>query len=333
MERVSQCTWWSEVAYDPSSYRVVFFSGSPIGIPFLEELHVDERFYLVWVVTQPAVPVGRGMKVKENPVKTATEKLSMDIPVATPPSLRMRSKKRWSEAKEFHSWLKNCKPDMIVVVAYWKILPLETLELPHFGTINVHGSVLPKYRWASPLQSVFLKDPQAAWVTIMKMSEWLDEWDILSTHPIPLEFDWTVLDLIAALKEKAPKYLTNTLWRWGKWQIDPVPQEESEVTFCWKIDKEDWFVDLQNDTIDTIYKKRRAYAMRPKIHTLIEGKRIIIEQIILDELLYSANKELLLVDMNLVLNESVKELIVKPEWKKSMSRSDYLLWYRKKHSN
>ncbi len=173
MERVSTCVPRYEKHYDPSSYRVVFFSSSPIGVPFLHALATDERFDLVGVVTMPDAPVGRGMKVQENVIKKEAKmidngKLTVDN-ILTPRSLRLDSKKYAADAEAFQHWVSDLQPDLFVVIAYGHIMPQWVLDIPVFGSINVHGSLLPEYRGASPLQSVFLDGKTQTGITVMKM--------------------------------------------------------------------------------------------------------------------------------------------------------------------
>lgn len=158
LERVSHCHPSVTTTYDPVSYRTVFFSSAPIGVPFLEELVKDRRFDLVGVVTMPDAPSGRGMKMQENVIKQCSQELELlaTEDIQTPNSLRLDSKKYADEVQQFKQRIEAKQPDMYVVIAYGKLLPKWLLELPCFGTINVHGSLLPKYRGASPLQSVFL---------------------------------------------------------------------------------------------------------------------------------------------------------------------------------
>jgi len=160
-DRVLHCKGRVEQLYDPEHYKIVFFSSAPIGVPFLTELAKDKRFEIVGVVTQADKPVGRGLKMQENIIKTAATPLLGGDPansgggeqIATPTKLNPAKS---LEGKNFHDRLKTKNPDFLVVIAYGKILPQTILDTAHFGAINVHGSLLPKYRGASPLQSIFL---------------------------------------------------------------------------------------------------------------------------------------------------------------------------------
>lgn len=130
MTRVSQCTPANQKNYDPPFYRVVFASGSPIGIPFLEQIAEDDRFELVGVLTAPDKPAGRGMKLQQNPVKKAALKHLDEKEIQTPSSLRTTSKKHGEAAKEIENWLEELAPDFLVVVAYGQILPERVLQIP-----------------------------------------------------------------------------------------------------------------------------------------------------------------------------------------------------------
>jgi len=135
MERVSTCVPRYEKKYDPSSYRVIFFSSSPIGVPFLQSLAEDKRFDLAGVVTMPDAPVGRGMKVQENVIKKEAKLIdngqwTVENIINTPRSLRLDSKKYAADAQEFQHWVSDLKPDLFVVIAYGHIMPQWVLDIP-----------------------------------------------------------------------------------------------------------------------------------------------------------------------------------------------------------
>lgn len=156
-DRVLHCTASTHKQYDPAHYRVVFFSSAPIGVPFLERLADDKRFEVVGVVTQCDKPAGRGMEMCENIIKQCTRanaKLK-HCDVATPTRLHPEKSE---EGREFAQRLKEKNPDMLVVIAYGKIIPQQILDIANIAPINVHGSILPKYRGASPIQSALLNN-------------------------------------------------------------------------------------------------------------------------------------------------------------------------------
>lgn len=142
------------------------------------------------------------MKVQPNPIKTHAHLLGVaEQNIQTPPSLKLTSPKFAKQAQEFHDWLHDVEPDFIVVIAYGKIIPQTILDIPHVAPINVHGSLLPAYRGASPLQTVFLDNQTKTGVTIMVMNAKLDEGDILSKKEIKIPLEWTVKELIEKMKE------------------------------------------------------------------------------------------------------------------------------------
>lgn len=312
--------------YDPEFYKVVFFSSAPIGVPFLEKLHEDTRFDVTGVVTMPDAPAGRGMKMQENVVKTKAKEYNYDI--TTPNSLRLDSKKYAHEAKQFQQWLADKKPDFLVVIAYGKIIPQHILDIPTFWPINVHGSILPKYRGASPIQSVFLHDEKETGITLIKMDAGLDTGNMIDIAKFPIAFDWTAKDVIAKMQDIWPQFLVDTLRKYGKWLLGEVKQDDSQATHCGKIEKEDGLIDPYNDTIASIYNKYRAYILWPKIHWMYGDKRVIVEHLILDEALFAAHKDIPLI-INNIPNPCIKTLIVKPEWSKSQSWDDFVKGYGK----
>jgi methionyl-tRNA formyltransferase len=312
--------------YDPEFYKVVFFSSAPIGVPFLEKLHEDKRFEVTGIVTMPDAPAGRGMKMQENVIKTHGKKIHIDT--QTPNTLRLDSKKYADEAQAFQQWLAEKKPDFLVVIAYGKIIPQHILDIPTFWPINVHGSILPQYRGASPIQSAFLHDEKETGITIMKMDAGLDTGDMIDTERFPIAFDWTAKDVISKMQEVWPQFLVDTLRKYGKWLLGEVAQDDTQATHCGKIEKEDGLIDPYSDSIQAIYNKYRAYILWPKIYWMYGDKRVIVEHLILDEALFAAHRDIPLI-INNIPNPCIKTLIVKPEWSRSQSWDDFVKGYGK----
>lgn len=330
-ERVFSCWPSNTMNYDPSVYRVVFASWAPIWKAFLKQLVEDPRFEVVWVLTMPDAQSGRWMKMKENIIASHAKELCInESNIKKPQSLRSNSKKRWEEATETINWLKDKEIDFLVVVAYWKILPKKVLDIPHFGPINVHGSILPKYRGASPLQSVFLSGEEETGVTIMYMDEWVDTWDMIDIKKTKLPLSWTVTDLIQWIENTTPQFLCDTLWQFGKGRIDRTIQDPAQSTHTQKITKEDWRI-LFNESLLSVYRKYQAYALWPKIYFEYWSNSIRIEELVINESLmedqwihaWCTDKE------NLLLNTAIRNCIVKPSWKKSMSRGSFVNGYKK----
>lgn len=146
--------------YDPDHYRVIFFSSAPIGVPFLQALADDKRFEIVGVVTQCDKPSGRGMEIGENIIKQEAKKIcpanvNKEEYIKTPTKLHPEKSE---EGYQFTQRIKEKNPDLLVVIAYGKIIPQIILDIPQIAAINVHGSLLPKYRGASPIQSTLLNN-------------------------------------------------------------------------------------------------------------------------------------------------------------------------------
>ena len=325
-DRILSCKPSNKKMYDPTFYRIVFFSSANIWIPFLEELNSDNRFEICWIVTQADKPAGRWMQLRENPIKTKAKELSPNKPedfIQTPLKINPEKSLEW---QNFYDWLKEKNPDFLVIISYWKILPQSILDIPTFGPINVHWSLLPKYRWASPLQSIFLNKEEKSWITIMHMNAWMDTWDIIDQLSFPLKFEWTVKDLITTLEKEGPKFLCNTLWNYGKRQIKAIPQDKSKATLCQKIEKSDWEIDIYKDSLENIYAKYRAYTIWPKIRFKLNEKIVIIEELQLDETKYSDNKNSPLIEWK-NLNSAITNISIKPEWKKAMDWKSFCNGY------
>jgi len=326
LDRVVHCTWSSHKIYDPEFYKVVFFSSAPIWIPFMQELINNKKFEVVWVVTMPDTPKWRGMKMQENIIKKEAkydnEKKNKknNYYIKTPIKLRDTTES-W---KDFHIRLKSKKPDFLIVIAYGKIIPQSILNIPKFGPINVHGSLLPLYRWASPLQSVFLDQKKESWITIMKMDAKMDTWAMIDKLKIKLQFNQTVKDLIKEIQTKGPQFLTKTLWNYAKNMLGEEKQNEELATYCKKIKKEDGLVDPYKHRLSDIYAKYRAFALRPKIYFLLKNeKRVIIDDLVLDQKLYSKNKNTTLFIWK-KLNPAITKISLKPEGKKAMDRVGFI---------
>ena len=324
-DRVLHCSASMHKTYDPDHYRVVFFSSAPIGVPFLERLAEDKRFEVVWVVTQCDKPSGRWMEMGENIIKSVAKKILKDNDIATPTKL---NPEKSEEGRQFAERLKEKNPDILIVIAYGKIIPQQILDIPRVAPINVHGSLLPKYRGASPIQSTLLNNDKETWITIMKMDATMDTGDMIDILRFTIPFNWTTKELIEEMKKIGPKFLNDTLRKYGKKLLGEVPQQDHKATYCGKIEKESWLIDPRTDTIETIYNKYRAFYLRPKIYFMLDEKRIIIEELKLSEPLYNSNDEVPLFQ-NKELNPAVIDIELKPEGKKAMEWKEFLNWYMK----
>ena len=342
MDRISRCTPSTIQTYDPVRYRVVFASGSPIWVPFLQALVNDPRYEVVGVLTMPDMPSGRGMKMQENVIAITAQETHPILPwqggVVKPRSLRLESKKYAQDAQETYQWLQSLDIDILYVVAYGNIIPQHILDIPKIAPINIHGSLLPAYRGASPLQTVFLDGLTQTGITLMKMEAWLDSGPMIDRQIFKLWFSDTVGDLITRVKEHTPKRSLDSIDRYVHGELVEEIQDDNFVTHCGKIVKEDWIIDSRWDSLEIIYRKYKAYYLWPKISMKVikskvesckvecqESKTVIIDTLVIDEELFKENKDKwLFLDDNFTLNLAIIEMKVKPEGGKSMNWEDFV---------
>lgn len=291
-------------------------------------VYKDEIFDLNKGESEQAKVYGKSLWIPDKQLDWESPSIQNDNNdfIQTPNSLRLDSKKYAEEAEAFQQWLADKKPDFLVVIAYGKIIPQHILDIPTFWPINVHGSILPKYRGASPIQSVFLDNEKETGITIMKMDAGLDTGDMIDIAKFPIAFDWTAKDIIGKMQDIWPQFLVDTLRKYGKWLLGEVKQDDAQATHCGKIEKEEWLIDPYKDTIQSIYQKYRAYILWPKIYFIHGDKRVIVEQLVLDETLFAENNNQPLIENNKT-NPCIKTLMVKPEGSKSQLRDDFVKGY------
>jgi methionyl-tRNA formyltransferase len=213
-----------------SNHRIVFMGSPEFAVPSLEAL--AGQFQLVGVVTQPDRPAGRGGVLKAPAVKQ--EALRLGLPVIQPEKLRQ------PEAVES---LRAWAPDLIVVAAFGQILRPDVLDLPKFGCINVHGSLLPRWRGAAPIQAALLAGDHETGITIMKMDPGVDTGPMLSQRHIPILPDDTAGSLFKKLAPLGAELLLETLPRYLSGELAPQPQPAEGVTYAPMLKKEAGLLD------------------------------------------------------------------------------------------
>jgi methionyl-tRNA formyltransferase len=216
------------------------------------------KFSVVTVVTQPDKPKGRELKLQFSPVKILAEKLK--LPVLQPAKAR---------DEKFISELRGLKPDLIVVAAYGQILPQSILDLPKFGCVNIHTSLLPKYRGASPIQSAILNGETETGVTTMKMDAGLDTGEIISqarTPILPEDNSQTLHDRLAQL---GAELLVETIPDYVAGKILPKLQSTEGASYAAKIKKEDGKIDW-NEPAEKILNRLRAFTPWPGAFTFLK---------------------------------------------------------------
>jgi methionyl-tRNA formyltransferase len=244
--------------------RIIFMGTAELSCASLGKISGDNNFSVVAVVTQPDKPKGRELKLTPSPVNILAGKL--DLPVLQP--ARARDEKFIAELREL-------KPDLLVVVAYGQILPQSILDLPRFGCLNVHTSLLPKYRGAAPIQWAIANGESETGVTIMKMDAGLDTGPILTTRRtqiLPTDDSQSLHDRLAQL---GAELLIETIPDYVAGKIQPQPQPAEGSTYAAKIKKEDGRIDW-NEPAEKILNRLRAFTPWPGAFTFCNGKLLKI---------------------------------------------------------
>lgn len=251
----------------------LIFAGTPaFGIPALNALF-SSRHHLEAVYTQPDKPVGRGKKIQFSPVKEWA--LSHDMPVIQPENFK---------SQVVVEQLKAFKPDVMVVIAYGLILPKAVLGIPRFGCINVHASLLPYLRGASPIQSAILQGYSETGVTIMQMDVGMDTGDILASASTPILPEDTTGSLHDKLSQMAVAPLLNVLDSLEEGKAISIPQIHTDATYTKKIEKEEAHLNWSKSAA-CLAREIRAYNPWPGSFTFCEALRIrVLQAIALDEL-------------------------------------------------
>ncbi len=244
----------------------IIFMGTPeFAVPCLEQLIVDGHTVSL-VVTQGDKPKGRGQKLTPPPVKAAA--LAHDIPVLQPHSLR---------DADTQAILASHAPDVIVVVAYGKILPKAVLELPRFGCINVHASLLPRYRGAAPIQWAVLNGETVSGVTTMFMSEGLDTGDMLLKAECPIDEDMTAGELHDRLSVLGAPLLSQTLVKLEEGTLTRIPQSEEDTCYAAMLTKELREIDFTMSATQ-VHNRVRGLNPWPSATVWFEGKRLKLQR-------------------------------------------------------
>lgn len=212
--------------------RIVFMGTAELACASLKALLASPHCAVLGVVTQPDRPKGRELKLQPSPVKK----------VAAGAGLAVWQPERAGH-HDFLAKLAAARPEMLVVAAYGQILPQAMLDLPRFGGVNVHASLLPKYRGAAPIQWAILNDEAETGVTIMKMAAGLDTGDILSQRAFPISPEDTAATLHDRLAELGAELLVPTILDYANGRITPQPQIEAAASYARKITKEDGRLD------------------------------------------------------------------------------------------
>ncbi len=247
--------------------NIVFMGTPDFAVPCLQAL-IDSGENVQAVFTQPDKPKGRGYKMLPPPVKLLAEKYG--IPVYQPASL-----KKGDDAEMAYKVLKELSPDLIIVVAYGKILPKEILELPKYYCINVHASLLPKYRGAAPVQRCVLDGEKETGVTTMLMEEGLDTGDMLLKISTAIGKDETASELHDRLSVMGAKLLTDTVNAVKSGSITREKQDDTLSSYAAMITKDMCPIDFSKPAAE-IHNLIRGLSSSPGAAAMYKGKRLKI---------------------------------------------------------
>jgi methionyl-tRNA formyltransferase len=247
--------------------RILFMGTAELACASLRALLASERFDVAAVVTQPDRPKGRQLKPQPSPVKIIA--VECGLPLLQPERAR---------DADFISRLMTLAPDLVVVAAYGQLLPPSILELPKYGCVNVHASLLPKYRGAAPIQWAILNDEPATGVTIMKMAAGLDTGDILTQEVTSIGSDETAAQLHERLAILGAGLLVATLPAFVAGAIQPTPQDNAAATLARKISREDGRINW-SDTATAVRNRMRAFTPWPGAYVdlTLHGKARLVK--------------------------------------------------------
>ena len=253
-------------------YKIIFFGTSEFAVPSFRVLHHDPRFAIVGVVTQPDRPVGRHAVMTPPAVKRAVDRLQ----VTGYRNIRIEQPEKLKE-EPFASWIREVGPscDAFVIVSYGKILPQWLIDLPKHGVVNVHGSLLPRWRGPSPIQAAIAAGDAVTGVTIMKLDAEMDHGPILGEIKEVIRPDDAGSALHDRLASLGAKNLPDMLANYLAGNLKPVEQNHAQATYCKILTRDDGKIDWMKSA-EEIQRLVRAYDPWPGTWTLFDGKRLKI---------------------------------------------------------
>lgn len=280
----------------------------------LEKLILNE-YHVLGVISQPDKKTGRGQKIEETPTKMVAT--SYQVPVYQP-----------ENKKELLQTVTELKPDIIVVAAYGKIIPESVLDIPKYGTINVHGSLLPLHRGASCVAQAILNGERETGVTIMEVAKEMDAGNLISQAKLQIKPTDTTETLMGKLSALGATLLIETLPLWLKGEIVSQPQDEKLATYCSLIKKEDGFT-VFSEPAEIIERKIRAFQPWPLITFCHNGKNYKIYRAEVVETKLNPGQKVI-EGQNLIIGTKDKALsveMIQPEGKSPMTIKDFLNGY------
>ncbi|MFH1662169.1 MAG: methionyl-tRNA formyltransferase [Candidatus Falkowbacteria bacterium] len=303
--------------------KTIFIGTPDFGIPCLRSLIEDELFDVVCVITQPDKKTGRKQILTPPPIKVEAQKYKIPI---------MQPQKISDISRDCHGALPLATTDLIVVVAYSQLIPEKILNMPKYGCINVHGSLLPKYRGASVIAAPILNGDKYTGATIMKMDKGLDTGPILAQNKIEIKPNDTAGTVYEKLSKSSAPLLIDTLEKYISGKIKPKPQDNSKSNYCKIITKKDGKIDWEKPA-DFLERFVRAMSPWPSAHTKWNEKKIKIIETEHETIKINSYKtgEIFLHDEKLAAQCGKDALIIKKlqlEGKKEMKAEEFLRGYK-----
>ena len=300
--------------------KLVFCGTPAFAVPVLEAV-ISARHPVALVVTQPDRAAGRGLETHVSPVKQTA--LKYGIEVVQPEKIKNNL--------ELRAQLEAIKPDAILVVAYGRIIPQWMLDLPRFGNINLHGSLLPKYRGAAPIQWAVASGEQVTGVTTMLLEAGLDTGPMLLARAVPIGEDETSVDLFKTLSAIGAELMVETLGGLEKGSITPQIQDHSLATLAPILTREDGLISFAR-TAKENHARWRGFQPWPGAHTTLRGKKLIVHRMAIAVNLASAPGTLLVEGESLFAGcaaDSALELLeVQMEGRRRMTAAEFLHGYQ-----
>jgi len=252
----------------PAKLRLVFCGTPQFAVPTLEAL-IAAGHEIALVVSQPDRPVGRKQILTAPPVKQIA--LANGLEVTQPEKIKNNT--------EFRARLEAIAPDAIVVVAYGRIIPKWMLDLPRLGCINLHGSLLPKYRGAAPIQWAIATGETVTGNTTMLLEEGLDTGPILLQQQVPIQPEQTAVDLFQELSIQGAPLVVETLAGLADGTLQPQPQYHSKATLAPILDREEGRMDFAARTATELWNRWRGFQPWPGAFTMLDGKKLIVHKL------------------------------------------------------
>lgn len=242
----------------------IIFAGTPdISAAVLQAL-INKQHNIIACLTQPDRPQGRGLKITASPVKNVA--LNANIPILQPQTLK---------DKDVQEQLQSLQPDLMIVIAYGLILPQAILDIPKYGCINIHASILPRWRGAAPIQHAILAGDKTTGITIMQMDAGLDTGDILEIYPCDISTNETSASLYEKLTLLAQTAIVDCIIKLSQHTLKPVKQDNNLATYAHKIEKQQAKIDWHNSAVQ-IVRCVNAYNPWPVAFTTFDNQNIRI---------------------------------------------------------